>query len=64
MDPKFGRFIVLGLVIGGVLGLLYGPAIGNTALGLGLGALGGVFIGWFVAAAVLQNQNEKKENPK
>lgn len=62
MDRKFGYYIVLGLVIGGVFGVFLGAAIGNTLLGIRLGALGGVFIGWFVAAAALQNRNGKKED--
>jgi hypothetical protein len=37
MNRKFGYYIVLGLVIGGVLGMLYGPAIGNTARRWGWG---------------------------
>ena len=59
MDRKFGYYIVLGLVIGVVLGMGVGAASGNALLGIGLGALGGVFIGWFIAAAALQNRGRK-----
>ncbi len=62
MDRKFGYYIVVGLVIGGAFGLTLGAANGNTALGIGLGALGGVFIGWFVAAAALEIRNRRKED--
>jgi uncharacterized protein YcfJ len=62
MERRFGYYIFLGLVIGAVLGVGLGAAIGKTALGVGFGALGGVFIGWFVAAAALQDRNRKKED--
>jgi uncharacterized protein YcfJ len=58
MDRRFGYYIVLGLVIGVVFGMGVGAASGNTLLGIGFGALGGVFIGWFVAAAALQNRDK------
>jgi hypothetical protein len=61
MDRRFGYYIVLGLVIGVAFGTLVGAASGNTLLGIGLGALGGVFIGWFVAAAALQTRGRKGE---
>jgi len=51
-------YVVLGLLIGAIFGLGLGAANGNTILGLGLGALAGVFIGWFIGAAVMQKQNE------
>ena len=60
MERKFGYYIVLGLLIGVVFGMGLGAANGNTIWGIGLGALFGVFIGWFVAAAALQNRNKMK----
>ena len=60
MERKFGYYIVLGLLIGMVFGMGLGAANGNTIWGIGLGALFGVFIGWFVAAAALQNRNKMK----
>ncbi len=60
MNKKFGLFILLGLVIGSMFGLPLGAANGNPIWGLGLGALVGVFLGWFIAAVVLENQNSKK----
>jgi hypothetical protein len=56
MDRRFGYYIVLGLVVGVVFGFLVGAASGNALFGIGLGALGGVFAGWFIAAVALQNQ--------
>ena len=52
-------FLVLLLLplIGALLGLLWAGS-GNMLAGLGMGAVAGTFIGWFVAAAMLQ----KKEN--
>jgi hypothetical protein len=60
MERKFGYYIVLGLLIGVVFGMGLGAANGNTIWGIGLGALFGVFVGWFVAAAALQNRNKMK----
>ena len=60
MDQKFGYFIFLGLLIGAVFGLLWSES-GNALPGIGIGALVGVFIGWFVAAAVIEKGKEKKE---
>jgi hypothetical protein len=60
MERKFGYYIVLGLVIGAIFGMGLGAASENTTWGIALGALFGVFIGWFVAAAALQNRNKMK----
>ncbi len=49
MDRRFGYFLFLGLVVGALFGLGFGSANGNALLGLGFGALGGVFLGWFLA---------------
>ncbi len=61
MDRKFSYYIVLGLMIGIVFGMGLGAANGNTLFGIGLGALFGVFIGWFVAAA-LESRNKNKKD--
>ena len=60
MDKKFGLFILFGLLIGGNLGVFLGAAMNNPVLGIGLGAVGGLFVGWFIAAAVQENKNSKK----
>lgn len=60
MEQNFGYFIVLGLMLGIIFGVGFGGSTGNPLLGIGLGALGGVFLGWFVAAAVLENQDKKQ----
>jgi hypothetical protein len=57
---RSGVFILLGLLFGATFGVFLGAAIQNPVLGIGLGALSGVFLGLFTAAAVLENQNVKK----
>jgi hypothetical protein len=51
--------IPLGLVIGGALGLVLGPAIGNTTLGIVLGGGGGLVIGLAVGAAFARRSENK-----
>ncbi|MGE5072588.1 MAG: hypothetical protein ACM3MF_04100 [Anaerolineae bacterium] len=60
MDRRFGYFIFAGAAIGALFGLGIGAANGNTLFGLGEGALVGVFLGWFVAAAVMEREKQKK----
>ena len=57
MERKYAYVIPLGLVIGAIFGVSYGMAFGNTLLGVAFGALGGVFLGWFIAA-ILQNRDQ------
>ncbi len=59
MDQKHARYVFLGLAIGTAMGILFGAASGNPVLGMGVGALAGVFVGWFVAAAMQRWQREK-----
>ena len=54
MDSRFGYYILVALVFGALLGGFVGAGNGNTLTAIG--ALIGVFIGWFVAAAVLHNK--------
>ena len=44
------------LLIGALFGFVFGDGNDNLLAGAGSGALVGVFIGWFVAAAVLQKR--------
>jgi ABC-type uncharacterized transport system permease subunit len=44
-----------------MLGLTWSMS-GNVLVGLVLGAFVGTAIGWFLAAAQLENQNQKKKN--
>lgn len=54
MNQKNAIFIFAGLAIGAMIGVLVGSRGGNPLLGLGFGALAGVFIGWFAAIAAGQ----------
>ena len=58
MDRRFGYFLFAGLAIGALFGFGFGSAQGNALLGLGFGALGGVFLGWFVAAIVMEREKK------
>ena len=58
MDRRFGYFLFAGLAIGALFGLGFGSAQGNALLGLGFGALAGVFLGWFVAAIVMEREKK------
>ena len=60
MDKKFGYYIFGGLLIGALFGLLWSTN-GNLILGIGTGALVGTAIGWFAAAAMLENEKKKKD---
>jgi ABC-type uncharacterized transport system permease subunit len=61
MDKKIGYYIFGGLLVGALFGRLW-SANGNSLLGIGLGALVGVALGWFIAAAVLEKSIGKKED--
>ena len=54
---KFGYYVFGGALIGAAFGLIW-SAGNNSLVGMGIGALIGVAIGWFAAAAMLQ-QNKK-----
>jgi len=58
MERKIGIYSFLGLIIGAIFGLSLGAANGDIIWGIGLGALFGLFIGWFVAAAVIESQQK------
>jgi uncharacterized protein YcfJ len=60
MERKFGIYVFLGLLIGALFGTGLGAANGNPILGIGGGALAGVFIGWFIAAAVMEKEKRKQ----
>lgn len=54
MDKKFGFIIALGALTGAVFGVSFTPVVQNDLLAIVGGALAGVFIGWFIAAALRQ----------
>lgn len=57
-EQKFGLYLFLGFAFGGILGLVLGIASGNIFVGFWTGALIGVAIGWFAAAAMLQQKKK------
>jgi uncharacterized membrane protein len=57
MERKFGIYAFGGLLIGAVLGTLWGAAGEHSVTGMVIGALVGVAIGWFIAAATLEKRN-------
>jgi hypothetical protein len=59
MDKKFGYYVFGGLLIGTFLGWGW-SANGNALLGIGIGALAGVALGWFIAVAILEKDNKGK----
>jgi ABC-type uncharacterized transport system permease subunit len=59
MDKTFGYYIFGGLLIGAMFGLIW-AAGNNPLMGIGIGAMAGAFIGWFIAAAVLEQRNKEK----
>ncbi len=60
-NKVFGYYALGGMLIGALLGSAW-AGNGNTLAGLGIGALIGAFMGWFMAAAVLEIQKKQKEN--
>lgn len=54
MNKKFGYYILIGLLIGAIFGMGIGAANGSPLPGIGMGALAGVFLAWFIAAAILK----------
>lgn len=63
MDKKFGYYIFGGLLIGALLGWMW-SASSNPLIGMGIGALVGLAIGWFAAAAKFQQNKSGKSKDK
>src|SRR5512141_1581039 len=49
----------LGLLIGALFGMFFGAGSANPILGIGGGAVAGVFIGWFIAAIDMEKEKGK-----
>jgi hypothetical protein len=58
MDKTFGYFVFGGFLVGAMFGWI-GSGGGNPLLGIGIGAAAGAFLGWFIAAAILEQKKEK-----
>ena len=59
MDKVFGYFVFGGALLGAVLGMAWSAST-NPVVGAGLGALVGMAIGWFLAAARMENQKKNQ----
>ena len=59
MEKTFGYFIFGGLIIGAMFGLIWAGGR-NPVMGIGIGAMVGVALGWFIAAAVLEQRKKEK----
>ena len=59
MEKTFGYFVFGGLLIGAMFGLIWTGGR-NPVMGSGIGALAGAFLGWFIAAAVLEQRKKQK----
>ena len=59
MEKTFGYFIFGGLIIGAMFGLIWAGGR-NPVMGIGVGAMVGVALGWFIAAAVLEQRKKEK----
>jgi hypothetical protein len=59
MEKTIGYFAFGGMLVGAMFGLI-GAGSGNSLLGIGIGATAGAFIGWFIAAAVLEQKKKEK----
>ena len=59
MEKTFGYFIFGGLLLGAMFGLIWAGGR-NPVMGIGVGAMVGVALGWFIAAAILEQRKKEK----
>lgn len=59
MEKTFGYFIFGGLLIGAMFRLIWAGGR-NPVMGIGIGAMIGAALGWFIAAAVLEQRKKEK----
>jgi ABC-type uncharacterized transport system permease subunit len=59
MKRKFGIYVFVGLLIGAIFGTFLGAGSENPFLGISIGALVGVALGWFAAAAALEKNRKE-----
>ena len=60
MNNKSFLYIVLGLLIGVQVGVFFTPVTANDIIAILGGALAGVFIGWFIFAAMNMRKQDRK----
>jgi ABC-type uncharacterized transport system permease subunit len=59
MGRRLGIYLDLGLLIGAIFSVALGTGSDSPLLGIGLGALLGVFAGWFAYAAAVEIWKER-----
>ena len=57
MDKTPAFYVFLGLLLGAIFGYGAGAMNGNAIHGMQLGAMVGLFIGWFIAVNPLEKKN-------
>ena len=57
MDKKFTIYLVLGLLIGVLFGTAFAPVLTLDIIGVAGGAIFGLYISWFIAAAMQKKQH-------
>ncbi len=62
MERLIGIYAFVGVFVGAMLGFAFGAPNGNGLLGAGFGALAGAGLGWFIAAAVIENRKQGKRS--
>ncbi|MGE5074066.1 MAG: hypothetical protein ACM3MF_11610 [Anaerolineae bacterium] len=64
MDRRFGYFVFGGAVIGALLGIMVTAGGGNAMVGLVIGGLVGLAIGWFAGAARMEQEKQAAKKSK
>ena len=59
MEKTIGYFAFGGMLVGAMFGLIWTGG-SNPLIGIASGAIAGVFIGWFIAAAMLELRKKNK----
>ena len=57
MDKKFTIYLVLSLLIGVLFGTAFAPVLKLDIIGVAGGAIFGLYISWFIAAAMQKKQH-------
>jgi len=59
MIKKYGLNIFIGMGVGAILGIAFGPSIQNAPLAAIVGAVVGMLVGWLVAVVIRKNRRQK-----
>ena len=60
MNKKFGYYVFGGMLIGTLFGTVW-AVNGNSILGMASGGFVGAFIGWFIAAYIIEKERDKSQ---